>query len=241
MIAGQEPDFVIAVAEYDGETLTAAAEFHSARAFRQSAAQPPRLPSGIALDDPDFEIRATALDHGVTSLAFALREKLRVNVWKDRLVRMGLAVGPWLKAAKAAIREGKPDATPIVAVRAGKQQDAVALRLGEVREAFRVGPGESLAYVVDAAYHASNAARIVDLVRGVDTLFIETVFLEEDREIAAQRRHLTAAQAGSLARRARARRLVPFHLSPRYSEREDRVRQEAYDAFAGTIDAAKPA
>jgi len=93
------------------------------------------------------------------------------------------------------------------------------------------------AYVVDTSYHAQNAARIIDLSREADTLFIEAVFLDEDREIAAQKHHLTAAQAGSLARRAGVNRVVPFHFSPRYRDREDRLRREVEDAFVGRIGA----
>jgi len=100
---------------------------------------------------------------------------------------------------------------------------------------LRLGPGATFAYVVDAAFHEANAASIATLARSVDTLFIEAVFLAEDREIAARKRHLTAAQAGSIARRAGAGRIVPLHFSPRYRDREDRLRREAQEAFAGLI------
>jgi ribonuclease Z len=87
--------------------------------------------------------------------------------------------------------------------------------------------------VVDAAFHESNIARIVELARGADQLFIETAFLDEDAELAAQRRHLTAAQAGTLARNAGAARVVPFHFSPRYDGREDELRRELEAAWRG--------
>ena len=165
---------------------------------------------------------------------------MRVNVWKEHLARMGLAVGPWLKQAKEAVWRGNPDDTLIVALCAGNAEVAAHVSLGELRDkAFRIGPGQSFAYVVDAAYHAHNASRIVALARNVDTLFIETVFLE-DRELGALRCCLTAAQDGSLAREEGTKRLVPFHFSPRYLDRESQLRQEASDAFAGIIPAALP-
>jgi ribonuclease Z len=52
--------------------------------------------------------------------------------------------------------------------------------------------------VVDAAFHDSNVARIIELARGADQLFIETAFLDEDAELAAKRRHLTAPFAFSI-------------------------------------------
>jgi ribonuclease Z len=239
LVAESETDFVIAAEEFDGRKLADAAEFHSRDAFLRRRAAPPDLPEGVLLDEEDFQIRGAMLDHGVPSLAFAFAEKLRVNVWKDRLDRMGLAVGPWLKEAKRALRRGDPDDTLIAALRKESAGPRTAIiSLGDLKaEAFRLGPGESFAYVVDARYDEQNAARIIELARNADTLFIEAVFLAEDKEMAARKRHLTAAQAGSVARRAGAKRLVPFHFSPRYRDREDRLRREAADAFLGIVDA----
>jgi ribonuclease Z len=70
------------------------------------------------------------------------------------------------------------------------------------QHALRTARGYKIAYVVDAAFHEANIARIVELARGADQLFIEAAFLDEDAEVAAKRRHLTAAQAGTIARSA---------------------------------------
>jgi len=93
--------------------------------------------------------------------------------------------------------------------------------------------GQKIAYVVDAVYHAENARRIVELVRNADILFMETVFLTQDAERAATRFHLTARQAGTLARAAGVKHLVPLHFSPRYSDDPEALRREAEAAFAG--------
>src|SRR5262249_56333325 len=93
--------------------------------------------------------------------------------------------------------------------------------------------GQRMGYVVDAAFNASNIASITELARGADQLFIETAFLDEDAELAAERRHLTAAQAGMLAKNAGVSRLVPFHFSPRYIDREDQLRREVEAAWRG--------
>ena len=74
---------------------------------------------------------------------------------------------------------------------------------------------------------SSNSARDAEI------LFIEARFLERDRERAAARRHLTARQAGVLARGAGVKRVVPFHFSPRHAHEEMALRGEVEAAFAG--------
>lgn len=220
-------DFRLQVTEFDESALSRRAEFRARDAFRRREAALPACSPGIVLQTDEFRIEAAVLDHGLPCLAFAFRERLRVNVLKDELAGLGLAVGPWLRAAKAALRRGDPDGTP-VAAGSGR-----VVPLGELRErAFRTGPGQSLAYVTDAGFTEGNVARIVALARGVDQLFVEAAFLDEDAVQAASRFHLTAGQAGRLARACGARRLVPFHFSPRYLDRPEALAREAQAAFA---------
>jgi ribonuclease Z len=73
----------------------------------------------------------------------------------------------------------------------------------------------------------------VELARGADVLLIESVFLDEDAAHAARKFHLTARQAGSIARAAAAGQVIPFHFSPRYAGREAALRRELEQAFRG--------
>lgn len=241
LIAGNATDFVIGVAELHGEALAAAAEFHTRDAFRRQDLPPPAMANAILLDEPDFRVSAVTLDHGIPCLAFAFEAKPRINVWKDRLRRLGLPVGPWLTDLKRAVRRGDPDDTLVTVPSAAGGPPATRVPLGQLRaEVLRIVPGEKIAYVVDAVYHADNAARIIRLARGADQLFIEAPFLDEDAAIAARKLHLTAAQAGSLARRAGVHRVVPLHFSPRYLDRPERLRQEIDAAFAGAVPGSRP-
>ena len=53
------------------------------------------------------------------------------------------------------------------------------------------------------------------------------VFLDADRDHALRKNHLTARQAGEIARAAAARRkVVPFHFSPRYRGDEAALQRE---------------
>ncbi|MCZ7566532.1 MAG: MBL fold metallo-hydrolase [Burkholderiales bacterium] len=103
-------DFAIAVHEVAPDWSMRAARFGCHRRFRREPAAAPRLPPGVLLDDPAFSVRAEFLDHKTACLAFAVEEKMHVNVWKNRLAELGLPTGPWLKALKDAVFAGAPKA-----------------------------------------------------------------------------------------------------------------------------------
>jgi ribonuclease Z len=53
--------------------------------------------------------------------------------------------------------------------------------------------------------------------------------------LAAGRAHLTTAAAGEIARAAEARRVEPFHFSPRYEGKEKEMMNEVMGAYCRRI------
>jgi ribonuclease Z len=221
-------DFAISVAEFAENRLGNWTSFSARRAFRPERSDGSPPPPGLVLAEPDLIVEAAVLDHGIPCLGFALQERMSVNVWTEGLDRLGLAVGPWLKEAKTAVRRGADDNMEVT-VSPGR---SVPLGLLKVH-ALKIGPGQRIAYVVDARFTLENADRIVALLRNSDHAYVEAAYLDEDRALAAERKHLTARQAGELARTARAKRLTIFHHSPRYLDRPDLLSEEAKRAFEG--------
>jgi ribonuclease Z len=206
-LAGNYPgDFTLRAHEVLPDWTLRAAQFSSRTGFAREALPGASCPDGVLLEQPLFRVRAAFLDHGIPCLAFALEEKPHLKVRKDRLLARGLKPGAWLGELERAVAEG----------RAGPQG-------AELIEAL---PGEKVAYVTDIRYTAENQARVARLAAGADRLFIECVFLSSEAEHAARKNHLTAAQAGSIARAARAKAVIPFHFSPRYRGREAELAAE---------------
>jgi ribonuclease Z len=227
LLDDRSADFSVVVGEFVGDRLGPFAVFRARQAFRRQAGPVDSLPDSVVFDDGEVKIEARTLQHDIPCLAFALQESMRVNVWTEGVARLGLAVGPWLNTAKSAVRRGEPDET-LIDVGQGRIE-----RLGRLREhVLKSGPGQRIAYVTDAAFTPDNAGSIIALARGADHLFIEAAFAAADEQIARERRHLTAAQAGELARRAGAKRFTTFHYSPRYLDQPERLRCEADAAFS---------
>lgn len=181
-----------------------------------------------------YTMSVDVLDHGIPVLGVALHETEHLSVDKDRLLRMGLEPGPWLHDLKMAVRRRKPDDTPIDAGTAGGRVRRLAT--GELaREILFRRPGQKMAYFSDVRYTQANVDKMVALGQGADLMICESAFLHADEALARERFHLTARQAGEIARAAGARRLATFHISPRYQGRERELLDEAAEAFGSPV------
>ena len=162
------------------------------------------------------------------------RETEHLAVDKDRLTKLGFVPGEWLAELKLAVRRCLPETTEIRAPTVDGGERTVTS--GELAaDVLTRTPGQRLAYLTDLAHTEDNLRRAVELARDVDLLICEAAFLHVDAELAAERRHLTARQAGELARAAGAKKLAPFHFSPRYTDREHELIDEAAAAFGGPV------
>lgn len=90
-------------------------------------------------------------------------------------------------------------------------------------------PPRSYAYCSDTIYMPS----VAEQVRGVDLLFHEATFAEEDAPRAKETFHTTASQAAQIARDAGVKRLLIGHFSARYED-ESQLLQEAQALFPET-------
>jgi ribonuclease Z len=221
-----EYQFAIEVTEITEHELVRWRFAAADRFTRRSAGTAPH--TGTVFADRVFTVEAAPLDHKIVSMAYAVTERTHLNVRADALDALGLRPGPWLNALKNAIRTGAAPDTPIE-ILPGDRRPLAALRDALLIET----PGQKVAYTVDTLFSPANAARIVRLARGADLFYCEAPFLDEDIDQATRRYHLTARQAGALARAAGVQRLAVFHFSPRYEGRYADIVAEAQEEFAG--------
>ena len=138
-----------------------------------------------------WTVSTAPLEHRVPTVGYRVVEDDGVRMLPDRLAAAGIAgadVG-----------------------RLRRQGRLGSVALADVSEVRR---GQSVAFVLDTR-PCAGAELLAD---DVDLLVCEATFLHRDADLAAAHRHLTARQAGRLARRAGARRLVLLHFSQRYAD-----------------------
>ncbi len=220
--------FEIRVSETDGKSIRKS--YFICRQGFEKKLDPQELPfEGILLAEPSFYIMAEVLDQGIPALGFGLVEREHLGINGNRLKERKLLPGPWLAKVKERIQLKAPKDEVI---EAPSIEGKCRLTLGEIETDLIIrSPGQRVAYVADTSYCRENREKIISLAGGADYFFCEAAFLEEDINQARNTRHLTAHQAGKLAATAGVRRLIPFHFSPRYQGKTNRLLAEAKKTF----------
>ncbi|MEU6460602.1 ribonuclease Z [Streptomyces sp. NPDC046976] len=181
-----------------------------ATAYRETVGvtEVPVSADGILAVTPSYTLDAHKLSHPVESYGYRLTEPDGRRMLPERLAAHGIE-GPDVGVLQ---REG---------------------RLGGVtlEEVSEVRRGQRFAFVMDTRL----CEGVYTLAEGCDLLVIESTFLDEDEELAVEHGHLTAGQAGAVARGAGVRHLVLTHFSQRYSEPDEFERQARAAGFEGEL------
>lgn len=229
-------ELVLEVREMGLDGQGRCARFSSRHGFAREGEEAFLVQDGLLHDEALLRVRGSFVDHEMPCLAFALDEKPRPRVDKVRLAAEGLATGAWLRELRLAVQRGAPADTPIRLHWRDRLGEHEAERsVGELaRLLLDVAPGQRIGYVTDLRFTPANRQVLARLLAGVDQLYIESVFLSAEGEHARRKNHLTAWQAGLIARELGARCVVPFHFSPRYAGRAAELEAELRAAWSGS-------
>jgi ribonuclease Z len=169
--------------------------------------------NGTIFEGGDFTISAFPVWHrGPDCYGYAFQEKNKRPFLPEKAEELNIPQGPWRRD----LVDGKPVTLPD-----GRRIDPESV-MGPERKGTRF-------------VHIGDVGRTNDLVehcREADALVIESTYLAEESEMAADFAHLTATQAAELAVQAGVRDLILTHISRRYRERD--VLAEAQAIFPNT-------
>ena len=165
-----------------------------------------------------MEVWSVPLRHRMPTSGYLFREKMpRLNVSKFAIERFGLGIAQ-IAAAKNGLDITADDGTVIP----------------NEKITYRPYAPRSFAYCSDTLYSAKAAS----LVCGADLVYHEATFASEEKPLAQQTGHSTAAQAAEFALKANAKHLLIGHFSSRYKD-ESVLLDEARTIFPNTEIAAE--
>ena len=155
-----EDDLAFDVFEFASPTRVQSSMFRLKNRFTIEDTGFTEINNGLIINGSDFSVSAAILEHHGTSIGYAVSEPLHVNVWGNKVQERGLALGPWLKPLKQAVRDGRPDEWPV------EMPDGSSAPLGSLRDLVSVEPGQKVAYVTDVRDTPANREAIVRLCAG---------------------------------------------------------------------------
>ena len=172
---------------------------------------------GVVHEGDGFYIRAFPLQHTKTCVGYTLEELNRPGEFNPEKARaLNVPVGPlWskLQSGESVLSADGKTVTPEQVMGAPRS-------------------GRKVSYVTDTLYLPSIAKE----VQGSDLLFCEGMFDSELEQTAAEKKHMTAAQAATIARDAKVKQMAMIHYSPRYTDKELKVLlDEAQKIFPETV------
>jgi ribonuclease Z len=169
---------------------------------------------GILFQTEHLQVEAFPVVHrGPDCFGYKFIETPRRTFSPEKAAKLGVPVGP----ERSNLVKGHP-----ITLADGRviQPDDV---LGPPRA------GTQLVFIGDLA----RTRGLTPMVRDADALVVEATYLSEDKELARQYGHLTAAQAARLAANAGVGQLLLTHISRRYTG--EAILEEARAIFPNTV------
>ena len=173
-----------------------------------------RPEEAVVFESASLRVRTVPLKHKIPAVGYVFEEKPRLR-HIDRAMCDYHGVPLWaFNSIKAGEDFVKADGTVVANALLTKNP----------------APPRSYAHISDTSYMPGLAEKI----KGVDLLFHETTYLQQDADKAKERGHSTAAQAAQMALYAGAKRLLTGHYSSRYKD-DSLFAEEARRIFPDVI------
>ena len=168
--------------------------------------------SGKFFEGKDFYLESEKMEHGIPTNAYCFVKKGQRRIDKAKLKKSKLPSGPLLQK----IKQGKN------VTHKGKKYLAKNLTYTE--------GDKKISFVLDTL----NNKKIVAFVKESDLLICDSSFDDELKDQAKERLHLTAKQAGEIAKKSKSKKLILTHISQRYEKDLKKLLAESKKVFKKT-------
>lgn len=179
--------------------------------------------------NPFLEVQADLCDHGIPALIYRITERPAFLVNEERLERMGLVGGDWLRVLKKRFYGGTLHQGPITVLsrRGDKVVEEPVEDPAALYEAIRGEETQaSIGYVTDIGAGPENMEKVATLMEGVTLLVCECSFLAAEQHKARLSSHLSTIDLNRLVEKLLPRFFLPMHFSKSYSGKSPLLYEE---------------
>ncbi|MEK6898962.1 MAG: ribonuclease Z [Nanoarchaeota archaeon] len=164
------------------------------------------------IEEKDFKIQTLPMSHGTPTLAYSFEIKEKRRIDKAKLKKLKIKNSPLL----GELQKGKN------IIIDNKKLNAKSLTY--------LQPGKKVSFVLDTLPNSN----IEKIAKNADLFICEATFSSKEAEIAKDHKHLTAEQAATYAKKAKAKKLILTHISQRYEHTLETLKNEAHKLFKNT-------
>jgi ribonuclease Z len=198
--------------------------FKCKKKFKKETLKDITLSKGIILKNDDHTVKGIVLDHKTPCISYVFEERFHINILKKNMKNLNLESGKWLTTLKNYIYENQLEKTLEV--------DGKKFKVQYLKDNItKITEGEKLAYITDIQFSKKNVSKIKKNFNEITFLYIEAPFLNSERKRAKERYHLTARQAGYIAKILKAKHFFPFHVSPLHTGEYHVIKKEIKAEF----------
>ena len=165
--------------------------------------------SGRFLETKDFYIEAEKMSHGVVCNAYNFVRREQIKIDRNKLKKSGLPNSEILKKLK----EGKDISYK------GKKYLAKNLTFKE--------NGEKISFILDTEMNKN----ILGFAKNSDLLVCDSSYGSDLADKAKLHQHLTAKEAGEIAKKSKSKKLLLTHISQRHEKKKEIILKEARKIF----------
>ncbi len=171
--------------------------------------------SGKFLKTKDFEITALPLNHDAPCNGYLFEEKDKLRINRDKLARIKIP--------------NIPELAKLTQKKNIKYQNKTI----NYKDITYLEKGKKISLILDTGL----CNNIKKLTKNSNLAILESTFLEESlngEKLAKEYKHLTAKQAGKIAKQNNVKQLILTHISQRYEKNPELLLNEAKSVFPNT-------
>jgi len=167
------------------------------------------------LKTKDFELTALPLNHNAPCNGYLFEEKDRLRISREKLKKLQIP--------------NIPELAKLTQKKNIKYQNKTI----NYKDLTYLEKGKKISIILDTGF----CNNIKKLAKNSNLAILESTFLEESEngeKLAKEYQHLTAKQAGKIAKQNKVKQLIITHISQRYEKNPEIILNEAKSVFPNT-------